>query len=237
MDLDHEIANKPKITKFKKYVKRRAKGEPMAYIRGSKEFYGMDFIVNKNVLVPRPDTELIVEIVRDVGNAGIVMDVGTGSGCIPVTLKKYLPKAEIIGTDISEKALTVARKNAKKHKIGIKFYKSDLFKQIPKNLKGKINIITFNPPYLTKNEASKKELAYEPQVALTPPDFRKLIKDFFIQAREYLTDDGSIFMEIGHRQGKIVSKIAGEIFSKAKIEVIKDLGGFDRVMKIRSSRP
>lgn len=229
--------------KFKSYVSRRLKGEPVAYIRGFKEFFDLDFIVNKDVLIPRPDTELIVDVIlrydfasQNHSGSLRILDIGTGSGCIPITLKKHLSKAEIIGTDISDKALAVARRNAKKHKTDIRFYKSDLLKKLPKNLKGKINIITFNPPYLTKNEARKKELAFEPQVALTPDNFKELIRDFFKQAKEYLADKGVIFMEIGHRQAKITSKIAKEIFPDSKIEVIKDLGGFDRVIQIQSYR-
>lgn len=254
---DHEIS-KSKKREINSLIKRRLKDEPIAYITGHKEFYGLDFIVNKDVLVPRPDTELIVENVIAVGIVGNeqfeqakrsnnfnILDVGTGSGCIPIVLKKHLPKSNVYGSDISGKAITVAKKNAKKilnhegakkrraRKNSIHFYKSDLLKQIPNNLKGKLNIITFNPPYLTKNEARKKELKYEPQVALTPNDFTKLIKDFFIQAKEYLADDGAIFIEIGHRQAKTVSKIAAQIYPEAKIEVVKDLGGFDRVVKIK----
>lgn len=245
---DKELLDR-ELREFNKLVKRRQKGEPIAYITGHKEFYGLDFMVNKDVLVPRPDTELIVENVINVGNVRNeqfeqakrsnnfnILDVGTGSGCIPVVLKKQLPKANVYGSDISGKAIKIARMNAKRlldrEGANVKFYKSNLLKQIPKNLKDKLDIITFNPPYLTKNEARKKELAYEPQVALTPKDFTKLIKDFFVQAKEYLADDGAIFMEIGHRQAKTVSKIASQVFPEAKIEVVKDLGGFDRVVKI-----
>ncbi|MBU0670604.1 peptide chain release factor N(5)-glutamine methyltransferase, partial [Patescibacteria group bacterium] len=181
---DKELLDR-ELREFNKLVKRRQKGEPIAYITGHKEFYGLDFMVNKDVLVPRPDTELIVENVINVGNVRNeqfeqakrsnnfnILDVGTGSGCIPVVLKKQLPKANVYGSDISGKAIKIARMNAKRlldrEGANVKFYKSNLLKQIPKNLKDKLDIITFNPPYLTKNEARKKELAYEPQVALTP---------------------------------------------------------------------
>ncbi|MFH1781502.1 MAG: peptide chain release factor N(5)-glutamine methyltransferase [Patescibacteria group bacterium] len=246
---DKELLDR-ELREFNKLVKRRQKGEPIAYITGHKEFYGLDFMVNKDVLVPRPDTELIVENVINVGNVRNeqfeqakrsnnfnILDVGTGSGCIPVVLKKQLPKANVYGSDISGKAIKIARMNAKRlldrEGANIKFYKSDLLKQIPKNLKGKLDIITFNPPYLTKNEARKKELKFEPQVALTPKDFQKLINEFLMQTKFFLKKDGMIFMEIGHRQAGTVKKIISKIFPESKIEVVKDLGGFDRVVKIK----
>ncbi|MBU0731680.1 peptide chain release factor N(5)-glutamine methyltransferase [Patescibacteria group bacterium] len=227
--------------RFRKYIARRLKGEPVAYIRGFKEFFEMDFIVNKNVLIPRPDTELLIETVLDNVKKGLLIDVGTGSGCIPVTLKKYLPKAEIIGTDISEKALSVAKKNARLHldhentkdsKI-IKFYKGDTLKAIPNKYKGKIDVIVSNPPYLTKTEAGKKGLAYEPQVALLCPDGQySCLYKIIDESKEYLKPGGQMFFEIGYKQAKKVIEYVNKVYPKAKITIYKDLGGFDRVVKI-----
>ena len=245
-NLDHESTNKSKITKFKKYIERRVKGEPIGYIRGYKEFFGLDFIVNKNVLIPRPDTELLIETVLDNVDKGLIVDIGTGSGCIPVTIKKYLPKAEIIGTDISEKALAVAKKNARLHldhentKRGksrnLEFYKGDTLKAVPKKYRGKIDVIVSNPPYLTKTEASKKGLAYEPKEALLCPDGQySCIYKIITESREYLKPKGQMFFEIGYKQAEKVTEYIKKIYPKAKITIYKDLGGFDRVVHVRNT--
>lgn len=227
---------KLQLNKFKQLLRRKNKGEPIAYITGQKEFYGLPFCVNKNALIPRPDTEVLIdEVIKSFdtilpsAKSLRILDVGTGSGCIAVTLKKYLPKSEVIATDISKKALDVARKNASGL---VKFYQSDLFSKVPNKYKNKLDLIIFNPPYLTKNEAKKKNLKYEPQVALTPKDFSELMNKFFKQSQEYISKNGSIFIEIGHRQAKQVKKISSKYYPSSKTKIIKDLGGYDRVVKI-----
>ncbi|MFH1536756.1 MAG: peptide chain release factor N(5)-glutamine methyltransferase [Patescibacteria group bacterium] len=225
--------------KFQQLIKRRLKGEPIAYITGHKEFYGLNFIVDNNVLIPRPDTEIIIdEILRynfpSENHSGSlrILDMGTGSGCIAITLKKLLPKTNVIATDISKKVVNIANKNAKKHNANIDFYVSNLFRDIPKKYHNKLDIIIFNPPYLTKNESKKASLKYEPQIALTPDSFPKLLDDFFKQSLEYIAENGQIFMEIGHKQFNLTKKIASKYYPQAKFQVFKDLGGYDRVLRI-----
>jgi len=218
--------------KFKKLIARRIKREPIAYIVGHKEFYGLDFIVDKNVLIPRPDTEIIIDEVLksfDSLRSLRILDMGTGSGCIAITLKKHLTESNIIGSDISKKAINIANKNAKKHSTKISFFVSDLFKNIPNKYHNKLDIIIFNPPYLTKNESKKESLKYEPQIALTPDSFPELLDNFFKQSLEYIDENGQIFMEIGHKQFNLTKKIASKHYPQAKFKIIKDLGGYPRV--------
>lgn len=205
----------------KKYLKltaRRKKLEPIAYIIREKEFFGLPFYVDKNVLIPRPDTEILVEkIIKQTKNekparqalpgmAGgrkTICDIGTGSGCIAITLKKYLPQCKIIATDISQKALKIAKKNAKKNHTKIIFYCSDLFNNIPKKYLGKIDVIAANLPYLPKNVAEKKSLKYEPNIALQD---KKYLPKFLEQAKKYLSPNGKIFLETSRKNVGIIKK-------------------------------
>ncbi|MFA6027633.1 MAG: peptide chain release factor N(5)-glutamine methyltransferase [Patescibacteria group bacterium] len=219
--------------KFIKLVERRKKAEPIAYITGSKEFFSLQFLVNKNVLIPRPDTELMVEeALKLLSGKNTIVDVGTGSGCVAIAVKKNSPKSLMLASDISSKALAIAKKNAKLNNTKIIFFKSDLLKNIPAKYKNKIDLILFNPPYLTKNEAKKKSLRYEPQIALTPNDFQKLLNSFFKQSQNFMAKNGFIMLESGHKQSAIVKRIALKYYPLAKIVILKDLGGFNRLMKI-----
>lgn len=219
---EHEL-NKKQEKNFLLLINRRKKLEPIAYIIGQKEFFSLPFYVDKNVLIPRPDTESLVEKVlnfiarqetRSLGKLAkspslrtradiTIIDIGTGSGCIAISLKKYLPRVNIIASDISKKALKIATKNAKKNQVKIKFYESDLFSNIPKKYMGKIDIIVANLPYLPKNVAQKKNLKYEPNIALQD---KKYLPKFLQQAKKYLSPQGRIFLETNKRMAKIINK-------------------------------
>ncbi|MFA6475643.1 MAG: peptide chain release factor N(5)-glutamine methyltransferase [Patescibacteria group bacterium] len=215
-------------------IKRRLRGEPIAYILGEKEFYGLNFLVNKHVLIPRPDTETLIDVVLpQLKPHELVCDIGTGSGIIAITLKKHFPSGQLLATDISQPALTVAKINAKKHHTKIQFYTSDVLNHIPKKYLYKIDWLICNAPYLTKKEAAKKSLAYEPQVALTPTGSTiSIIKNLLEQAPEYLSPHGKIVLEIGYNQTHTVKRFAKNIFPHSTITVHQDLGGFDRVVVI-----
>lgn len=221
---------------LKQYIKRRRAGEPIAYITGSKEFYGLDFIVTPDVLIPRPDTELLVESVlayADTRKGKLLMaDIGTGSGNIAITIKHELQnRCNMIATDISAAAVRVARKNAKRNNTPIQFYTSDVLAKLPKTLYGKIDVLLCNAPYLTKTEARKKNLAFEPQVALTPSGApTSIIEQLLQQAPAFLTPGAVIFLEMGHRQAKQVHALCKKYFPQAKTTTLKDLGNFDRVV-------
>jgi len=202
---------------YKKLISRRKKHEPIAYITHHKEFYGLDFYVDCRVLIPRPETEKLVEkiinFLKDkkyyhslasrfsnlLQNDLVICDIGTGSGCIAVSLAKNLPKAKIYAIDASKKALAVAKINAKKHKVfkQIKFVYSDLFSKIPPKIK--FDIIVANLPYLSKKEWQKTTLdirKYEPKFALIGgKKGKEIYKKLLKQAKKYLKENGKIFLE------------------------------------------
>lgn len=237
--------------KFKKLVKKRAKHYPIAYLTGSKEFYGIDFFVNENVLVPRPETELLVEevieesriILREysgqVNNELRIIEIGTGSGCISLTLAKYLPQAKITAVDISEKALKVARRNLRNAQYptsNIQFKKSNLLS----NIKTKPDIIVANLPYLTKSELNQKSITREPVLALYGgKDGMELYEKLFQQIKNKWYRRGlinqiptTVFIEIGEKQSKSLKKYIQDLFPKARIQIKKDLAQKDRVVII-----
>ncbi len=236
---------KAQVTKLTAQLTRRQAGEPIAYITGTKEFYGLDFIVTPAVLIPRPDTELLVEsILKYVKNSSrdarsrvstatpIIADIGTGSGNIAIAVKHELQNhCSMIASDISATALHIAKKNAVHNKTAIEFYRSDVLQNIPKKYNGKIDVLICNAPYLTKTEARKKNLAFEPQVALTPTGSpTSIIEQLLQQAPVYLKPGGVLFLEMGHRQAKQVSALCKKYFPNSKTTTYKDLGNFDRVV-------
>lgn len=165
------------VWKYKRLIEKRKKGMPVAYITGYKEFYGLDFYVDKNVLVPRPDTEILVDaaILYFGGLFSVskehllLLDIGTGSGCIPISLLKNVQGIKAICTEISKPAFKVAKKNIKRHKLKkrIKLFKSDLLKNVPKRyFKNKEVIVTANLPYIPKQFKVDPSTKYEPDVAL-----------------------------------------------------------------------
>lgn len=254
--------NKSAAAKFKKFIIRHAKYEPVAYILGNTEFMSLEFFVNKSVLIPRPDTETLVEeIIKHVSGAGIkkprILDIGTGSGVIAVSLAKYIKDAEVTAADISLRALCVALKNAKHNSVGaglacpelcrrapahgkeearvplqIKFVKSDLFGAF-RNKNVKFDIIVSNPPYVTKSELKKLSLfirKHEPVTALDGgKDGLEIIKKIIRQAPDYLKKGGILAFEVGYKQAEKVKKLM-EDAGFQNIAVIKDLAGINRVL-------
>ncbi len=220
-------------------VRRRQRGEPIAYITGHKEFYGRDFLVNRRALIPRPDTELMVDETlkylraRRWHHRPLVVDIGTGCGNIAITLAKEYPHAQLVMTDISAPALALAKRNAKRYDVQLKSYCGNLLAALPRSLRGQIDVLVCNAPYLSKNEARKKTLAFEPQLALTPPlthSPTSLIEKLFQQAPAFLKSNGVILVEIGYRQAKRVQKMCRAVFPRSQIITVRDLGGFDRVV-------
>ncbi len=199
---------KNQLAGFNRLINCRVKREPVAYLTHHKEFYGLDFYVDKNVLIPRPLTEsLVEEVINYAKNQRLtIADIGTGSGCIAITLKKHLPNTTIYATDISPAALKVAKKNARKHKTKIKFFKGNLLepflppssrKATFRNVAFKIDYIVANLPYLNKTQI-KNELKYEPKTALLGGD--KYIKELLWQAKKLKPRPKKIFLEIKQKQ-------------------------------------
>lgn len=224
--------------KYKSLINRRAKFEPIAYLTGKKEFYGLEFGVNKNVLIPRPETELLVEeVIKYVGHRNItIADVGCGSGAIAVSLKKYLPKTKIIATDISQLAINVAKKNANLNKVGIRFIKTNLISKVS----DKIDIIVANLPYVPEEEKKIKNifsapLKYEPVEGLYGGRYGlDVYEKLFQQVNNLLNKPKALFCEIGSTYSKKTLALAKAHFPGSKIEIKKDLCGKNRLLIIKN---
>lgn len=187
-ELSEEIAQKANLA-----LERRQKHGPLAYITGVKDFYGRQFIVTPDVLIPRPETEALIEVAKGFKPAKI-LDVGTGSGCIAITLAKELPNAQITGVDISEKALKIAHKNAQNLQAKVEFCQSDLLNNLNN---AKFNLIIANLPYVDPDwDWLSPELQFEPKTALYAADGGlELIKKLIRQAPEHLEQGGHLLLE------------------------------------------
>ena len=221
-------------TNYRQYITRAKKQEPIPYILGTAPFFDFELEVTPAVLIPRPETEQLVEIAlkwaKDRGDVQIV-DVGTGSGCIPIAIARQNEKARITAVDISLPALTIARKNGQKrapHRI--QFIEGDLL--TPINFQ--IDLLTANLPYVTDGEWTHLDDAvklFEPSLALKGgDDGLDLIRQLLQQATTKLNPDGAILLEIGWQQGEETKQLAHTYFPSAHIEVIKDYSGHDRIV-------
>ena len=217
-------------------AERRLKREPAAYIVQHKEFYGLDLFVDPRVLIPRPETELLVEPVMAVSKCqGVkvsrMLDLCTGSGSIAISLTKSIPECKIVASDISQAALSVARLNAKKNGVydNIEFVQSDLFN----NITGKFDIIASNPPYIAgyEFESLQKEVLMEPHIALDGgKDGLDFYRRIISEAARYLDRGGYLIIEIGFGQKEAISKIIKDYGELKLLEVKKDFSGIDRVI-------
>lgn len=228
----------PEQNLFLDFVARRARREPLQYITGRQEFYGLDFEVTPAVLIPRPETELIVEtaieILRGEGTAKIC-EVGTGSGCIVVSILKELNQASAIALDISESALEIARRNARRHKVfdRIDFKISDVFSVLENEI---FDVIVSNPPYISLNEMKDLDPEvknYEPTNALTDEaSGLSIIEKIISEAPLFLKPRGFLIMEIGYMQAvKVRQMFSEEIWDEC--EILPDLQGIPRTVKAR----
>lgn len=221
---------------FKQYILRRAKHEPVQYITQTAYFMGLDFFVDPRVLIPRFDTETLLETVVTVArkHAGplTIIDVGTGSGCLAISLAKFLPEAKVFGLDISPEALDVARLNAERHQVSVEFLQSDLLQAlVHRSLEGTLYIVS-NPPYIAPHEYRTLDIEvrdHEPRQALVAEDNGLLFYQQIIRQSSLFEQCAGIFFEIGHTQAAAVKKLLGSRFPGA-IEVVRDLGGKDRVV-------
>ncbi len=205
---------------------------PISYITKTQSFYGYDFLVNKHVLIPRFETEVLVEklldFLRNHYNRPLkILDMGTGSGCIGIVLKKEIQNAVVYATDISKKALRVARDNSKTHNANLVFIKSNLFKRVKET---RFDVIVSNPPYLTNQEKLDKSITKEPKRSffggLDGLDFyRKIIK----MSIKYLKSDGLLAFEHAFDKALEIKKIILDKFPKAQIFLYQDLSGKDRI--------
>lgn len=216
---------------FLKLIKRRAKYEPVAYLIGKKEFYGRDFIVNHSVLIPRPETELIIDIAKTIATDTII-DVGTGSGAIAITLAKELHK-RIIAIDSSTKALAVAKQNARHHHANVQFLRGNLLEPIKKVKKLKAVLIVANLPYLPTEHTKILSVdikKYEPRLALMGgTDGLKYYYQLLKQICKLSATQWTLVAEIDALQEKSFTQIAKKILPTADLIFKKDLAGYIRV--------
>ena len=236
---NNEIISLANKNKFNKLVKKRKAGLPLAYITGHKEFFGLNFLVNKYTLIPRPDTEILVENVIDIINKKsetrnklLLIDVGAGSGCIPISILKNTKKIKTFAIDISKPALAVAKKNAKKHKVKIKFLPGNLLNPLKhKNIKTiKQIIITANLPYLTEKQyKTESSIKFEPKTALVAKKEGLALYEELLQQIKQLDRPFTAFFEFDPRQTAMIKKLIKSFFPKSKIKIKKDLAGRDRV--------
>lgn len=221
---------------FWAYVEEHATGRPFQYIIGQETFYGRDFIVNENVLIPRPETEELIEDVKkralklfDTNKIIQVADIGTGSGAIAISIKKEIPHTIVTATDISTEALRVAMKNAQRLDAEVQFEQGDLLAPIANQ---KWDIILSNPPYIGQHEAdslSDTVIEYEPHLALfAEEDGLQLYRKMAEQLPAMMNIPSLIGFEIGYEQGTAVQKMLQKAFPNAAVEVVKDINKKNR---------
>lgn len=227
MELDEDIWQKVKIA-----VEKRLRHIPLQHITGYQNFMGLEFMVNENVLIPRQDTETLVEEVLRLGQSGMdVLDICTGSGCILLSILKYSYDFRGVGIDISADALEVAKRNSSELGIQASFFQGDLFEAVPDGME--FDIIVSNPPYIRSDvipTLMEEVKDHEPLIALDGMEdglffYRKIVQN----AANYLRSGGNIFFEIGYDQGEDVSRLLREA-GYADVHIIKDLAGLDRVV-------
>lgn len=240
--LEHTMEISPgQRDRFRELFLRRGTREPLAYLTHSREFMGLDFYVDSRVLVPRPETELLVQKALAVGNTKLsqdngspkaapfsVLDLGTGSGAIAVSLAYFKPDWSVTAVDISTDALDVAAYNAATMKVNVAFYLGDLFQPVPS---GKYDLIVSNPPYVSEAEylACMEEVKKEPALALLAgADGLDFYRKIAASAKDRLKQNGVVLVEIGCSQGTAVSRLFAE--HGFEVEIFVDYAGLDRIV-------
>lgn len=239
---DRALTHK-EILEYNKMIEERLSGMPVQYIIANQEFMGMDFYVEEGVLIPRPDTEILIEKILesiDQSKKFTIVDIGTGSGAITISLASLIKNSQIYSIDISTKALDIARKNANKHGVTskINFLKGSLFEPLEDmDIKGEVDILVSNPPYIPSSEIDRLQIEvsrYEPRIALDGGEdgldfYRKIVNN----APEYLRPDGLLALEVGHDQARKVADLMKGNNKYVDIQITKDLAGIERVVRGR----
>jgi release factor glutamine methyltransferase len=240
-----QILSSHQLSAYQSLVSCRARREPIAYLTGHKEFFGLEFIVTRDVLIPRPETERLVELTLEwmaaTSSPPIIADVGTGSGAIAVTLAVHLPQAQVIATDTSPAALGIAQRNAARHGVAdrVWYVQGDLLAPLAGGRRYDYFIVA-NPPYLSQAElaAAPPEVArWEPRAALDGgPDGLSVIRRLLAMAADRLHASGAVLVEIGAGQGAEVLKLARRHFPQAIVEITRDYAERDRLLAVRPGR-
>ena len=232
---DDEL-NDAHVDQFREVIERRAAGEPLQYITGTQDFFGREFRVTRDVLIPRPETELLVEAALEINKPrSVICDVGTGSGCIALTLLCELEHARAVALDKSPAALEIAKFNAQKLAVAdrVEFVVSDCFDSLDRH---DFDLIVSNPPYVSAGvlEGLQREVRdHEPLIALSPgPDGLSIIRRLIQESPKFLKPNGDLIMEIGFDQGEAVQNlIDNEVWEL--LEVRPDLQGIPRIVLLR----
>ncbi len=244
-----QAVSEDREARFREALGRRLNREPLFYITGEREFYGLPFYVDARALIPRPETELLVEeaivAVADMGDAHdkgtgmLIADIGTGSGCIVVATATVLTEARFIATDISAEAVEVAHTNAQRHDVAgrITFAVGDLFEPLTEP----VDIIITNPPYIPAENFAELQAEirdHEPRVAVDGGDGGMTIAERLVRAAPgYLKSGGHLLMEVGYGQAPLMVDVAKEVFPpSAEVDMALDLAGIPRVVRVQLSR-
>lgn len=230
-----DIIEKNKAEEFFRLIERRSKRIPLSYVIGTRDFFGLTFKVDENVLIPEQETELLVEEVIKHSEGKSVLDMCTGSGCIAISIALFGKPSKVAASDISEKALKVARENAKSLKAGeISFIQGDMFE----NVTDKFDIIVSNPPYIETREIDElmpEVRDYIPRLALDGDiDGLKFYRIISKEAVKKLNKNGRIFYEIGYNQSRAVASILLEN-GFTDVKIMKDYSGLDRIVMAKLS--
>ena len=229
----NNIISEEQTEVFKKLISELQSGKPYLQILGETEFYGLQFFVDENVLIPRPETEELLELaIREIEKFNLkdlkILDIGTGSGIIPIVLKNKFPQAKVSAIDFSEKALETAKKNADFHKLDIKFIHQNYLQE---NLSEVYDVIISNPPYIGMDEESEiadsvKE--FEPKMALFSPTSNALIfyEKIAEDCKNLLAENGMVFLEINQKLGEETKALFTDVLSE--VYLVKDISGNDR---------
>jgi release factor glutamine methyltransferase len=238
----NETISESELLKFNFAVKDLKKQKPIQHILGKADFYKLKFIVNEHVLIPRPETEELVKLIVDDFNlrtlslskgAETFLDIGTGSGCIAIALKKNIPQAIVKAIDVSEEALTVAKQNAERNNVNVNFFKQDIL--LPSSLNELFDVIVSNPPYVREQEKKQMHsnvLNHEPHLALFVPDddpllFYKAIANY---ASTHLKPQGKLYLEINEYLGEETQKLFQEKGFR-DVVLVKDINGKNRILR------
>jgi len=238
------VLSSPQLEAITRFTQELLLHKPLQYVLNETWFYGLSYFVDENVLIPRPETEELVQWLIDSEQnkkqpTASILEVGTGSGCIAISLQKNIKDASIIAIDISNEALEVAKKNASKNKASIHFIKTDFLDEFQWSLLPKFDFIISNPPYIMASEASnmqKNVLDFEPHIALFVPDNDALLfyRKIALFGKKHLYNNGEIFVEINERLGNEVAALF--INENYQVELKKDLQGKDRMLKATFSK-
>ncbi|MEN8116473.1 MAG: peptide chain release factor N(5)-glutamine methyltransferase [Bacteroidota bacterium] len=234
----NKIIDDSKVAGIKNIVERLKSFEPIQYILGETEFCDLCLQVNPSVLIPRPETEELVDwiVKSEIKNSAAILDIGTGSGCIPLSIKRKLADAQVFGIDISEQAVQVATKNAALNNLDVEFFQADILNW-KKNEWDKYDVIVSNPPYVRESEKKLMQpnvLDYEPETALFVSDTDPLI--FYRTIAEFahvnLTENGWLFFEINENMGREMRKLLQDSGFHS-VDIKKDINGKDRMSVCR----